>query len=125
MNPRPTDGELAILNVLWEKGASTVRDVHEAMNPAGELNYNTTLKLMQIMLEKGFVTRDDSSRQHIYAAKKPKESTRKHIVKDVLSRAFGGDTRALVMSALEAKPATDAELDELEALLKAARKHRS
>lgn len=124
MNIRPTDGELAILNALWELGPATVRDIHQALYPGGEVNYNTTLKLLQIMLDKGFVTRDDSSRQHVYAPKRPKETTRKHIVKDVLAKAFGGDTRALVMCALEAQSASDEELEAIEKLLKVARKAR-
>lgn len=124
MQPRPTDSELAILSVLWERGASTVKEVHQSLYPGGEVNYNTTLKFLQIMLEKGLVTRDESSRQHVYAAKKPKEATRTHLVKDMLGRAFGGDTQALLMSALEAQPASEDELQAMEALLRAARKKR-
>ncbi len=115
--PRPTDAELAILRVLWERGPSTVRQVHEALAGARETGYTTTLKLMQIMADKGLVTRDESARTHVYAAKLSKDQTQRQLVTDLLDRAFGGHSAALVMHALSAQPATAEELQEIRTLI--------
>jgi len=119
--PTPTDGELAILSVLWEVGPATVRQVHEQLaKGAGKgaaTGYTTTLKLMQIMTEKGLVTRDDAERTHVYAAAQPAQTTQRAIVKDLLEKAFAGSAANLVLQALSAKRATAEELAEIRALL--------
>ncbi len=116
-SPRPTDAELAILNVLWAQGACTVRDVHERLSQDREMGYTTVLKLMQIMFEKGLVTRDDSQRSHVYKARQKEQTTQRMLVTDLLVRAFGGSTEKLVMQALSAKKATKEELAEIRRLL--------
>lgn len=114
--PPPTESELAILQVLWTRGASTVRDVHEAMSRNRTTGYTTTLKLMQIMAEKGLVTRDESSRTHIYEAVNP-DFTRQQLVRNLLDRAFGGSAKALVMQALSNNAASAEELADIRKLL--------
>jgi BlaI family transcriptional regulator, penicillinase repressor len=121
--PRPTDAELAILRVLWERGTSTVRQVHEALSSARETGYTTTLKLMQIMADKGLVTRDASARTHIYAARLTRDETQRQLVSDLMDRAFGGSAAALVMQALSAHPATADELAEIRRLIEEHRNH--
>ncbi len=115
--PHPTDSELTILQVLWSRGPSTVRDVHEALSHNRTTGYTTTLKLMQIMAEKGLVTRDESRRTHVYEAAGTPDRTRQQIVRSLLDRAFGGSAKALVMQALAAKPTSSAELAEIRKLL--------
>jgi predicted transcriptional regulator len=115
--PRPTDAELAILNVLWAQGACTVRQVHASLSQTREMGYTTILKLMQIMFEKGLVTRDDSERSHVYKAKQKEQVTQRQLVADLMSRAFGGSTEKLVLQALSAKKATKEELAEIRRLL--------
>jgi predicted transcriptional regulator len=115
--PRPTDAELAILRVLWERGPSTVRQVHGALAGARETGYTTTLKLMQIMTEKGLVTRDESTRTHVYAAHLSQDQTQRQLVNDLMDRAFGGRSAALVMHALSAQPASSEELQEIRKLI--------
>lgn len=117
--PRPTDGELEILRILWEQDASTVRDVYAALSKVREVGYTTVLKLMQIMVEKGLVTRDESQRSHIYRARLKRETTQRQLVTDLLSRAFGGSTDKLVMQALSAKRASKKELAEIRRMLDA------
>ena len=102
-SPRPTDRELAILNVLWRRGPSTVRQVNEEICRDQDTGYTTTLKLMQIMTEKGLVVRDESQRTHIYHAKFSQEKTQHQLVRDLLDRAFAGSAEKLVMRALSAK----------------------
>jgi len=111
--PRPTDAELNILRVLWQLGASTVRQVQEALNQDRETGYTTVLKLMQIMTEKGLVERDESERTHIYQARLTQEQTQKQLVGDLLEKAFGGSASQLVMQALAAKPAQSEELAQI------------
>lgn len=115
--PRPTDSELAILTTLWERGPSTVRQVHEALAGTRDTGYTTTLKLMQIMADKGLVTRDESARTHVYAAMASEEQTQRQLVKDLVDRAFGGSAAALVLQALNAEGATPAELREIRKLI--------
>ena len=112
--PRPTDAELAILRVLWEHGPATVRQVHEVLSNARETGYTTTLKLMQIMAEKGLVTRDESTRTHVYSARSSRDETQRQLVSDLVVRAFGGSAAALVMQALNAHRTTPEELKEIE-----------
>lgn len=120
--PRPTDAELAILRVLWELGPSTVRQVHERLGSARGLQYTTTLKLLQIMTEKGLTGRVIEGRSHVYTARQEKEETQRRLVDDLLNRAFGGSASALVMQLLESKPATPSELDEISRMIDASKK---
>ncbi|MFQ6040870.1 MAG: BlaI/MecI/CopY family transcriptional regulator [Candidatus Poribacteria bacterium] len=115
--PRPTNAELAILRVLWQRGASTVRQVQEVLNRARPTNYTTVLKLMQIMTEKGLVRRDESQRAHIYQPVFAAEETQRRLVSDLIERAFGGSTANLVMQALSAKKTSDEELAQIRQLL--------
>ncbi|HYO68172.1 MAG TPA: BlaI/MecI/CopY family transcriptional regulator [Archangium sp.] len=116
--PRPTDAELGILRVLWERGPSTVRDVHEALTQGQEgTGYTTVLKLMQIMTEKGLVERDESQRAHVYKARATQQKTQRQLVTDLLERAFGGSPAQLAMQALSTKKASAEELAELRKLL--------
>ena len=115
--PRPTDAELEILTVLWSRGPSTVRDVHEAIVRRRPGQYTTVLKLMQIMAEKGLVHRDEESRAHVYEAARPREWTQKQLAGDLLQRAFGGSAAGLVLGALESRKASRAEIDEIRKLL--------
>ena len=113
---RPTDGELEILRVLWVRGPSTVRQVHKAISLSKKTTSNTTLKLMQIMLEKGMVTRDDSDRPQVYQAAVPEEQTQRQLVSDFLHRVFGGSARKLV-AALTQTNISQEEVNEIRKLL--------
>ena len=115
--PRPTDAELAILRVLWERGASTVREVHDALSVSQETGYTTVLKLLQIMTDKGLVVRDESQRAHVYSASESEQRTQRKLIGDLMDRAFGGSPSKLVMQALSATKATPAELTAIRALL--------
>ena len=115
-HPRPTDAELAILRVLWERGASTVRQVHEAL-AIRETGYTTTLKLMQIMADKGLVARNETARTHVYSARAGQEQTLRQLVQDLVDRAFGGSAAQLVLRALSADGTSDAELKEIRRLI--------
>lgn len=106
----PTDRELAILGILWNNGPSTVRQVNEEMNKQQRTGYTTTLKLMQIMTEKGLVVRDDSKFQHIYKPVVSEEKTQKQVVGDLLEKVFSGSAEKLVMRALSAKKVSAKEL---------------
>ena len=114
---KPTGGELAILQVLWSRGPSTVRQVVEAMGREG--GYTTVLKLLQIMTEKRLVCRNESARTHIYEAAYSQDHTQKQIVTDLLDRVFDGSAAKLVMQALATKRASPEELREIHRLLKA------
>ena len=116
LRPRPTDAELAILRVLWDHGPSTVRQVHENLSDR-ETGYTTTLKLMQIMADKGLVTRDERSRTHIYSASVSQELTQGQLLKDLADRAFGGSAKDLVLRALTSGDTTPAELREIRKLI--------
>ena len=115
--PRPTDAELAILRVLWDRGPSTVREVTDALQAERGTGYTTALKLLQIMTDKGLVLRDDSQRTHVYQACAPAAQTQRQLVGDLLERAFGGSSQQLVLQALSSKRASRAELDEIRKLL--------
>lgn len=114
--PRPTEAETAILSVLWARGASTVRDVHEALADRGT-GYTTVLKLMQIMAHKGLLLRDESARSHVYAPTVEQGAMQRRWVDDLRERAFMGSTSALVLRALASKRASPQELQEIRALL--------
>jgi predicted transcriptional regulator len=113
--PLPTDAEIAILAVLWRRGASTVREVHEALGK--DSGYTTTLKLMQLMFEKGLVVRYERYRSHLYEARAPKEQTQRQIAGDLMKRAFDGSAKSLLLGALAAQPASTKDLDEIRSLL--------
>lgn len=115
--PRPTDSELAILRVLWERGPSTVRDVHEQLNRDGATGYTTVLKLLQIMTEKGLVVRDETQRAHIYESRYSEQKTQRQLLTDLTERAFGGSATKLVMQALSGRKASASELSAIRQLL--------
>ena len=119
--PRPTDAELAILRVLWDRGASTVRQVHDVLSRERPTAYTTALKLLQIMTEKGLVRRDETDRTHIYQARLSQGQTQRQLVRDLVDRAFGGSSSQLVLQALASRRATDEELIEIRKLLDANR----
>ena len=115
--PRPTDAELAILRVLWDRGPSTVRQVHDVLGRERPAAYTTALKLLQIMTEKGLVRRDETDRTHIYHARLTQDQTQRQLVRDLLDRAFGGSASKLVMQALATRRASTDELDEIRRLI--------
>lgn len=114
---RPTDAELEILTVLWSRGPSTVREIHEVIAKRKPTQYTTVLKLLQIMAEKGLVRRDEKQRAHVYEAAYSQELTQKQIAGDLLNRAFGGSAARLMQGALSARKASKTELTELRKLL--------
>ena len=115
--PKPTDAELAILQVLWKEGHCTVRAVHEVVARRSATGYTTTLKLMQIMVEKGLVTRDESSRTHVYRARANRARTQRQMVGNLVERAFEGSAKSLIMQALSARKTSAAELAEIREVL--------
>jgi BlaI family transcriptional regulator, penicillinase repressor len=115
--PRPTPAELEILRVLWQRGPSTVREVHDSLERARATGYTTVLKLLQIMAEKGIVTRDERERAHVYAARVPEADTQRQLVGDLLDRAFGGSALKLVLHALAARKTSPAEIARIRHLL--------
>ena len=116
-SPKPTDAELSILNVLWERGPSTVRDVHEILSHTQATGYTTILKLMQIMTEKGLVVRDESQRAHVYRARHSEQRTQRQLLSDLLDRAFGGSPAKLVVQALSERKASIEDLNPIRDLL--------
>jgi len=116
-NVRPSDGELAILQVLWDRGPSTVRQVHEALD-RGEVRYTTTLKIMQNMTDKHLVTRDRDRGKHVYTAADKQAPMQHRLLSDFLDKAFGGSAGKLVITALEAGDLSAEELKEIRTLLK-------
>lgn len=117
MPPRPTEAELEILQVLWDRGAGTVRDVHEVLHQRDGTGYTTALKQLQIMHDKGLVERDESQRAHVYRAAISKERTQKKFLSDMLQRVFDGSPSRLVLQALGDHKASREELREIRALL--------
>ena len=114
---RPSDGELAILRVLWSQGPSTVRDVHTVLSRDRDMGYTTVLKLMQIMVEKGLVGRDERERSHTYRPLQGEVETQRCLLKELLHKAFGGSRRDLVLQALESEPASSEELKDIRKML--------
>ena len=114
---RPTQAELEILGVLWNRGPSTVREVHESLDGARRVGYTTVLKLLQIMAGKGLVTRDEHERSHVYRAAEPPERTRPQLVADLMERAFEGSAASLVLHALSTRRASPEELARIRELL--------
>ncbi|HTL43336.1 MAG TPA: BlaI/MecI/CopY family transcriptional regulator [Vicinamibacterales bacterium] len=123
-SPRPTDAELAILRILWERGPSTVRQVYEVLGRERPTAYTTALKLLQIMTEKGLVDRDERDRTHIYRAHSSEEQTQRQLVRDLVDRAFGGSATKLVLQALASKHASPDELTQIRQILDSAKAER-
>jgi BlaI family transcriptional regulator, penicillinase repressor len=115
--PRPTDAELEILRVLWDRNEATVREVHDAISKNRPAGYTTVLKLLQIMTDKGLVRRDESERAHVYRARLAREDTERQLVDDLLDRAFGGSASRLVMQALAGRAASAEEIAEIRKVL--------
>ena len=115
---KPTDSELAILRVLWQRGPSTVKEVQQVLESNKRTGYTTVLKFLQIMVEKGLASRDESSFAHVYKARIPQEQTQRTLVADLMERAFEGSTSRLVLQALATKKATPEELAEIRKILK-------
>ena len=115
---KPTASELEILQVLWERGPSTVREVHEQLNEKRPMGYTSVLKLMQIMTAKGAVRRNEEQRAHVYEAVEPAEKTKQQFAFDVLQRVFDGSASELMMHALAGHKASREEMEELRRLLK-------
>jgi BlaI family penicillinase repressor len=114
---KPTVSELEILHILWSRGPSTVREVHEALSKKKQMGYTSVLKLMQIMTEKGSVRRNEDQRAHVYEANQAAEKTKRQLAGDVLQRVFDGSTSQLMMHALAGRKGTREEIEELRRLL--------
>ena len=114
---RPTKLELAILKVLWEAGPRSVREIHKVLDEGKPTGYTTVLKMLQIMTEKGLVERDESVRPQIYRARYSQQQTQRHLVSDLMHRAFGGSVKALVMQALAGRKSSAKDLEAIEKLL--------
>jgi predicted transcriptional regulator len=115
--PVPTNAELELLRMLWKKGPQTVRDLHDAVQRGRDVGYTTVLKTLQVMTEKGLVTRDEAERSHVYIAAVPETTVKKRLVSDLVDRAFDGSAAGLVMQALSAKRASPEEVRQIRALL--------
>jgi BlaI family transcriptional regulator, penicillinase repressor len=114
---RPNDVELAILRVIWNRKAGTVREVHEALQAERDTGYTSTLKMMQVMCEKGLLKRDDAQRPQVYRPAIPQEQTQKKLVRDLVKTVFGGSARKLVMQAVQSHKISREELKEIRNLL--------
>lgn len=121
---RPTESELEILQVLWNEKAATVRTVHEELLKTKEAGYTTTLKLMQIMFEKGLVTRDDSSKTHIYQPAVTREKTQKQFLNKMIDTLFAGSSSDLVLQALGGHAASEEELEKIQQLINQLKKEK-
>jgi BlaI family transcriptional regulator, penicillinase repressor len=115
--PRPTGAELELLRVLWQRGPSTVREIHDSLRDQKETGYTTTLKILQKMADKGLVDRDESKRSHVYRAVGRADETQRQLVRDLLRRAFGGSPAKLVVQALSEEAVSAEELAEIRHLL--------
>ena len=116
--PRPTESELELLRILWDKQPATVRDIFDALNQERPSGYTTVLKLLQIMTAKGLVVRDEANRAHVYRSAISQDAMQSKILKDLSVRLFSGSAAQLALHALAMEPASDTELDEIRALLK-------
>lgn len=112
----PTEAELSLLNILWDMGPSTVREIHEFISQKQKTGYTTVLKILQIMHEKALVNRDESNRAHVYEAAIDKIQTQSSLLKDLVSKAFGGSTSNLVMRALDESTSKE-EIEDIRQLL--------
>lgn len=124
-SPKVTDAELDILNILWDREAATVREVHDLLQQAKPTQYTTTLKLMQVMTDKGLLSRDESARAHVYSPCIPREQVQTQVATYLLDRLFGGSPRNLLLRALSARPASRKELEELRRMLAAYEKEQT
>ena len=116
-NSKPTNRELAILAVIWERGPSSVQEVHHELHPQGQTGYTTTLKLMQIMHDKGLLVRTEDGRRHVYRPAQSQAQTQKRVVRELMGKVFAGSTEKLVMSALSVKKVSPAELKKIRTML--------
>jgi BlaI family penicillinase repressor len=115
--PQPTPSELELLQILWNRGPSTVREIHEVMSREKDIGYTSALKLLQIMTTKGLVTRIEEQRAHVYTAALPAEKTKQQMAADVLQRVFRGSASQLMQHALSGKRSSKQEIDEIRKLL--------
>lgn len=115
--PRPTEGELELLRILWDRGPSTVRDIHQDLSTRRPLGYTSVLKLLQIMTEKGLVEREESARAHVYHPAASQNETQDQLVRDISERLFAGSAAQLAMHALALEPVNDQELEALRTLI--------
>ena len=115
--PKPTEAELELLRILWEKGPATVRDLHDAINLQRTVVYTSVLKILQIMTEKGLVEREESGKAHIYNAAASQEQTQNQLLRDLSERLFSGSAAQLAMHALAMQPTSDEELEEIRNLI--------
>jgi len=122
--PKPTEGELELLRVLWEKGPATVRELHDAVNLQRAVGYTSVLKILQIMTEKGLVEREESAKAHIYRAAASQEATQNQLLRDLSERLFSGSAAQLAMHALAMQPTSAEELEEIRTLIERKRQTR-
>lgn len=122
--PKPTEGELELLRVLWVKGSATVRELHDAVSQERELGYTTVLKLLQIMTEKGLVQRTEVGRAHVYRSTASQEETQSQLLRDLSDRLFSGSAAQLAMHALTMEPTSSDELREIRELIDRKREKR-
>jgi BlaI family penicillinase repressor len=115
--PIPSNSELEILHVLWRKGPQTVREIHPALRRKREIGYTTVLKTLQVMTEKGLVSRDETERSHVYRAAVPEKSVKRRLVSDLLDRVFEGSAANLMVQALSAKRASPEDIRKIRKLL--------
>ncbi|QOL26522.1 BlaI/MecI/CopY family transcriptional regulator [Thalassotalea sp. LPB0316] len=113
---KPTEAELSLLNILWDLGPATVREVHEKISQTQKTGYTTVLKILQIMHDKNLVIRDESKRAHVYAAANSQTHTQSSLLKDLIAKAFGGSTSNLVMRALD-DSTTKQEIEDIKSIL--------
>jgi len=121
-SPHPTEAELEVLDVLWRRGPSTVRQVHDALQADRQTSLTTTLKILQVMLEKKFVTRDDAARPHVYRPAVPEHQTQVQLLDNLVQRAFGGSARRMLIRAVRDSGLSDEELHEIRRLIDAVQK---
>lgn len=120
--PTPTDAEFDILRVLWERGESTVREVHQVVASLRDIGYTTVLKQMQVMHQKGLLTREERFKSHVYAPTEPRRTTQRTVARQMLARVFDGSALTLLQSALAGRRVDEAEIDEIRALLDSVQK---
>jgi predicted transcriptional regulator len=113
---KPTEAELTLLNILWQMGPATVRQIHDTVSTTQKTGYTTVLKILQIMHEKALVIRDETNRAHVYAAADSETHTQSSLIKDLISKAFGGSTSKLVMRAIDESTSAE-EIDDIRQLL--------
>ena len=116
--PKPTESELELLGILWDRGQATVRDLYDAVNAQRPVVYTGVLKLLQIMTDKGLVQRDERERAHVYSAAVAREDTERQFMQELSKRFFAGSAATMALRALEMEPASDEELDEIRKLLR-------